>query len=101
MAKELMRLENFSEEPEESKQFDLNEETLEHLIELVGSEEDVEMAAKASHDDLLKASEAGEIEYQEESVPEKLAIAALIVKLVELGKLGPEDADSFIQEHLD
>ena len=101
MAKQLSRLENFSEESEETKQFDLNEETLERLVELVGSEEDVEMAAKESHEDLLKASEAGEIEYQEESVPEKLAIAALVVKLVEMGKLGPEDADQFIQEHLD
>ena len=37
----------------------------------------------------------------EEDVPEKLAIAALIVKLVELGKIGPEEADQFIADHLE
>ena len=37
----------------------------------------------------------------EESVPEKLAIAALVVKLVEMGKLGPDEADSFIADHLE
>jgi hypothetical protein len=79
----------------------LDEEMLDALVELVGSEEDVEAAAKESFDDLTQAFEKGEVEMNEESVPEKLAIAALIVKLVEMGKLGPEEADSFIEEHLD
>jgi hypothetical protein len=37
----------------------------------------------------------------EESVPEKLALAALVVKLVEMGKLGPDEADSFIADNLE
>ena len=85
----------------EETEYNLSEEALEKLIDLVGSEEDVEMAAEAAHDDLLKAFEEGETEYQEGSVPEKLALAALVVKLVELGKIGPEDADTFISENLD
>jgi len=97
MENKLDRLEEFNEQTG----VNISEEMIEKLVELVGSEEEVEEAAKSAHDELLAASEAGEVEYSEESVPEKLAVAALIVKLVELGKLGPEDADQFIQEHLD
>lgn len=76
------------------------EEVLDALVELVGSEEEIEAAAKASFDDLSAAFEKGEIEMTEEDVPEKLAMAALMVKLVEMGKIGPEEADSFIADHL-
>lgn len=74
---------------------------LDALVELVGSEEEVEAAAEASFNDLSSAFEKDELEMTEEDMPEKLAIAALIVKLVEMGKIGPEEADSFIEEHLD
>jgi hypothetical protein len=70
------------------------------LVELVGSEEEVEAAASAAHDDLLKSFEKNEIEVADDFIPEKLAISALIIKLVELGKLGPEEADQFIADHL-
>ena len=79
----------------------VDETILDALVELVGSEEDVEAAAKASFDDLTAAFEKGELSISEEDVPERLAMAALMVKLVELGKIGPEEADAFIADHLD
>jgi hypothetical protein len=82
---------------------DLNIDTeiLDALVDIVGSEEDVESAAEESFNELMSAFENDEIEASDEMVPEKLALAALVVKLVELGKLGPEEADSFIEEYLD
>lgn len=81
-------------------ELNLGEEALDALVELVGSEEEVEIAAQAAHEELLSAFEKNEIELGEDDIPEKLAVSALIVKLVELGKLGPEEADQFIEEHL-
>ena len=37
---------------------------------------------------------------KEEDVPEKLAIAALMVTLVESGKLDPQEADDLIEKYL-
>lgn len=86
--------------PDEEATLDLDTQILDELVELVGSEEEVEAAAKEAHDDLVAAFERNEVEIDEDSVPEKLAIASLILKLVEMGKLGPEDADSFIEKHV-
>jgi hypothetical protein len=80
--------------------FELDESLLDELVELVGSEEDVEAAAEEAHADLADAAENGELEMSEEDMPEKLVIAALLVKLVEKGKLGPEDADRLIEKYL-
>lgn len=79
---------------------DFDESLIDSLVELVGSEEEVEAAAQAAHDDLMSAFEKNEVEIKEEDVPEKLAVAALILKLVEMGKLGPEEADEIMEEHL-
>jgi len=81
--------------------FDLDTDLLDELVELVGSEEEVELAAQEAHDDLLMAQEEGSLEGGEDMIPEKLAVAALIVKLVEMGKLSPEEADSFIEKNID
>ena len=78
-----------------------DDEALEALVEMVGSEEEVEAAAKEAFEELAIAFEKNEIEIEEDSIPEKLAMASLIVKLVEKGKLGPEDADSFIKDFLE
>lgn len=80
--------------------FELDESLLDELVELVGSEEDVEEAAEEAHADLADAAENGELEMSEEDMPEKLVIAALLVKLVEKGKLGPDDADGLIEKYL-
>jgi hypothetical protein len=80
--------------------FELDESLLDELVELVGSEEDIEDAAEESHKELAEAAENGEVEVMDEDMPEKLVIAALFVKLVEKGKLGPEDADSLIEKYL-
>ena len=77
-----------------------DESLIDSLVELVGSEEEVEAAAQAAHDDLMSAFEKNEVEIGETDVPEKLAIASLILKLVEMGKLGPEEADDVMEEYL-
>ena len=82
-------------------ELNLDETMLDALVELVGSEEEVAEAAEASFNDLTNSFEKNELEMLEEDVPEKLAISALIVKLVELGKIGPEEADQFIADHLE
>jgi hypothetical protein len=86
----------------ESEEFieSFDNELLDELVELVGSEEDVEAAAKEAHEDLLAASENDEVEMTEEDVPENLAIAALIIKLVEMGSISPEDGDGLIEKYL-
>lgn len=73
---------------------------LDNLVELVGSEEDVEECAKEAYEELQKAYEENELEYEGEDTPEKLAVAALLVKLVEKGKIDPEAADEFLETHL-
>lgn len=83
---------------EEAENLDLDDSILDSLVTLVGSEEDVEAAAEAAYDDLKSAFDAGEAQIAEGDVPEKLAVSALILKLVEAGKLGPDEADSFLEE---
>lgn len=73
---------------------------IEELIELVGSEEEVEKAAAEAYDDLEKAFEKGEVEMSEEDVPENLAIASLVLKLIEMGSIDPQEADDFISKHI-
>lgn len=81
-------------------ELNIDESILDSLVELVGSEEEIEEAAEAAFMDLTAAFEKNEIEMEEDSVPENLALASLILKLVEMGKIGPEEADAFIAEHL-
>jgi hypothetical protein len=74
-----------------------DEEILDDLIEMVGSEEEVESAAEACYNELVASFEENEFEISDDMVPEQLAIAALVVKLVEQGKLDPNDAEDFLQ----
>jgi hypothetical protein len=98
MSRRIMNLQEYrlNEMAEESLPFEIDETLLDELVDLVGSEEDVEMAAEEAFNELMAAADNDEIEISEEDVPEKLALSALLVKLVEKGKLGPEDADSFL-----
>ena len=80
--------------------FELDESLLDELVEIVGSEEDIEEAAEDSYRELADAAKKGDIEMSDEDMPEKLVVAALLVKLVEKGKLGPEDADGLIEKYL-
>lgn len=77
-----------------------SEELLDELVELVGSEEEVEAAAEEAHNDLIEAFERNEVEVNEDDVPENLAMAALVIKLVQKGQLSAEDADGLIEKHL-
>ena len=79
---------------------DINTELLDELVELVGSEEDVEEAAAAAYDDLEEAFNKGEVELSEEDVPENLAVASLVLKLVQMGSLDPQDADDLIAKYI-
>lgn len=82
---------------EQAEELDLEESIIGDLVDLVGSEEEVEAAAEAAYDELSASFESGQLEMKEGDVPENLAMSALVLKLVELGKLGPEEADSFIE----
>ena len=84
----------------EESDTNIDEAIIDALVEIVGSEEEVESAAKEAHDDLMSAFEKNEVEMADGDVPEKLAVASLIIKLVELGKIGPEEADEVMAEHL-
>jgi hypothetical protein len=100
--KRIMSLREYklNEMEESGLSFELDEAMLDELVELVGSEEEVEAAAEEAYDDLEKAAEKGEVEVSDEDIPEKLVIAALLVKLVEKGMIGPEDADGLIEKYL-
>ena len=89
-----------NEMEESNLPFDLDESLLDELVELIGSEEEVEDAAASAYEELTTAVENGEVEVSDEDIPEKLVIAALLVKLVESGKLGPDDADGLIEKYL-
>lgn len=84
-------------EQAEDSELNLDDSIIGDLVDLVGSEEEVEAAAEAAYDDLSASFDSGELEMSEEDIPENLAISALVLKLVELGKLGPDEADSFIE----
>lgn len=84
------------EEPE--VELNIDEEIISELVDLVGSEEKVEAAAEMAYEELLSSFENNEMEIEEEDLPQNLALASLVIKLVELGDLDPEKADSFLQE---
>jgi len=88
-------------EEAETTELNLAEAIIEDLVDAVRSEEDVEAAAKEAYEDLKNAFESDEIEMMEEGVPENLAMSALVVKLVEQGKLDPKKADAFIGDNAD
>ena len=96
----MFKINRLNEMEEENLPFNLDDALMDELVELVGSEEDIEAAAEAAYADLEAAAENEEVEMNEEDVPEKLAIAALLVKLVESGKLDPSDADGLIEKYL-
>lgn len=79
---------------------DMDETILDELVELVGSEEDVEECAREAFEDLQKSFERNELEMTDGDVVENLVISALIVKLVEKGKLSPDEADLFLEERI-
>ena len=80
--------------------FDYDESILDAIVELVGSEQEVEDCAREAFEELEKAFERDEIRVTDGDVAEKLVISALIVKLVENGKLGPEEADNFLEDKI-
>ncbi len=96
----ITNFDNFTNESDDAVDVDINTESLETLVDLVGSEEEVEECAKEAFEELQKAFEKNEVELDEGETAESLAMAALIVKLVEKGKIGPEEADSFIEENI-
>tara|TARA_B100000963_G_scaffold334854_1_gene328454 strand:- start:24242 stop:24667 length:426 start_codon:yes stop_codon:yes gene_type:complete len=91
-----------SEDEETVSELNLAEDIIEDLVDAVGSEEDVERAAEEAYNDLKNAYDSNEIEMMDkDGVPENLAMSALVVKLVEQGKLDPKKADAFIGDNAD
>ena len=86
--------------PGEGSEVSVDPTIIENLVELVGSEEEVELAAKEAFEELKKAFDDNDVELKEGDAPESLAMSALVLKLVEKGKLGPQEADTFIEENL-
>lgn len=85
---------------EEAYEENFDKSLIEELVDLVGSEEEVEEAAEMCYNELMDAFENNEIELEDENViPETLAFSALVIKLVELGKLDPQDAEDFLQDY--
>jgi hypothetical protein len=91
---------NMGANPAEGSEISIDPTIIENLVELVGSEEEVESAAKEAFEELKKAFDENDIELKEGDAPKSLAMSALVLKLVELGKLGPQEADKFIEENL-
>jgi hypothetical protein len=101
MAHKIKSVNEFLNESDDNlENINIDETVLDELVDLVGSEEDIENAAELALSDLQKAFDKNEIEIKEGDIPETLALVSLIVKLVELGKLGPEEADAFIEGSL-
>jgi len=91
---------NPSEEVDGGDGISIDPKIIENLVDLVGSEEEVEQAAKEAFEELKKSFDDNDIEIEKGEAPDLLAMSALVLKLVELGKLGPQEADSFIEENL-
>jgi len=87
-------------EREDSNSLDIDASVLDELVELVGSEKKVEKAAEAAYRDLLDAFEKGEVEVTDQEVPENLAVASLVLKLIDMGEIEPQEADDFISKHV-
>lgn len=102
MSIEIGTFEEFSmgANPIEGGEIGIDPKIIEHLVDLVGSEEDVEQAAKEAFEELKRSFDENEVEVKDGDSPDLLAMSALVLKLVELGKLGPQEADSFIEENL-
>lgn len=96
----ITNFDNFTNESDETVDINVDTKSLETLIDLVGSEEEVEKCAKEAFEELQESFEKNEVELDEGETAESLAMASLIVKLVEKGKLGPEEADTFIEENI-
>ena len=95
--------ENMEEEDdsfEETYEENFDQSLIEELVDLVGSEEEVEEAAELCYNELMDAFQNNEVELDDETViPETLAFSALVIKLVELGKSDPQDAEDFLQDY--
>jgi hypothetical protein len=78
----------------------IDPQVIQNLIDTVGSEKEVEDAAREAHEELKAAFEKNEVEIKDGDSANSLAMAALVLKLVETGKLGPQEADKFIEENL-
>ena len=87
-------------EMKEGMPFEIDDSLLDELVELVGSEEEIESAAAAAYADLEEAAQKGEVDINDDDVPENLALAALLVKLAEDGKISSEDANGFLEKYL-
>lgn len=91
-----------SENPYTEESMGLSMGALDALVELVGSEEEVEECCREAFEE-LQASHSRkemEMEFEDSDTPSSLALASVIVKCVQRGKLSQEEADQFIETYL-
>jgi len=93
-----------SENPYTEESLGLSMGVLDALVELVGSEEEVEDCCREALEELeasqSKENEYSGVEFEDTDTPASLALAAAIVKCVQRGKISQEEADRFISEYL-
>ena len=95
-----LKLDNFlNEKYDESLNIDI--ELLDDIVNMVGSEECVEDCAKEAYDELQSAFDSESATVDSIDSAEVLAVSSLIVKLVENGKLEPEQAEELLSKIVD
>lgn len=90
-----LNLEQFLNESSEDN-LNVDIELLDDIVNMVGSEEEVEECAKEAYEELKAAFENDEATIDEIDSAELLAVTSLVVKLVEKGKIEPEQAEELL-----
>jgi len=84
-----------NENSEDSLNIDI--ELLDDIVNAVGSEEEVEECAKEAYEELKSSFENDEASIDGIDSSEMLSVTSLIIKLVEKGKIEPEEAEGFLE----
>lgn len=84
-----------NESSEDSLNIDI--ELLDDIVNIVGSEEEVEECAKEAYEELKNAFENDEASIDGIDSSEMLSVTSLIIKLVEKGKVTPEEAEELLE----
>lgn len=90
-----LKLEQFLNESLDDN-LNLDIKLLDDIVNIVGSEEEVEACAKEAYEELKASFENDEATIDDIDSAELLSITSLVVKLVEKGKIEPEQAEEIL-----